>query len=346
MATNSPAGTVMMTTDKKQVTEHTLKHSWGARFRAAREAMNLSEKDAAARLHLKPHIINIIESERFSEGPPVIFMRGYIRSYGRMLNLSEKELNQALAQLDFGNPVTAPVTTHLRRTDNSNNNSSIWSTAIVMLVVTGLVGMWWWNSHVRNAPVVDLATVNVTEPAPTLMTAATQPPATSQQNPAATNTNPAAATTAPQMADATNPAAPPVAETTPAATADTTAAPTVAATAEPVDPTASQPVEPATPAPESESNVQAQNTPETPATAAPSQPPVVATNPPENTAPAATTAENNPDVNIANDVANEDDTTDVTPAPVKTHTKKTKMPNLADAEMSVPEEGLDNEPSE
>ncbi|MES2217695.1 MAG: helix-turn-helix domain-containing protein [Pseudomonadota bacterium] len=323
------------TNDRKPAMDNAVKNSWGKRFQAAREAMNLSEKDAAARLHLKAHIINIIESERFAEGPPVIFMRGYIRSYGRLLNLPEKDLSQALAQLDFGNPATPTVPSHFRMRESNSNSSSIWSTAFVMLVLTALVGVWWWNSHVRNAPVVDLASI----PVETTHVAAATPPATP----------PAEAITPAQINTALgNPASPAAAAPAPSATT-----PAIAAA-------------PAAPAPTATTAVMAPKTAEiTPQPSAPPAPletspqvaeqqsvaPALPASPPEqaavaNNAATATPAPEEATTASSADVATTEDLTDDQPAPVKTHTPKNKLPNLADAEMSVPEEGLDNEASE
>ena len=136
--------------DKNQA-EATLKHSWGARFKAAREGLHFTEKDVASRLHLKATLITIIETERFESGPPPIFMRGYIRSYGRLLNMPEKEIAQALAQLDLDNPAAASTPAPMMRTriNTQQNSNSGWSTALVVLVLIGLVGMW-WNNHSRN----------------------------------------------------------------------------------------------------------------------------------------------------------------------------------------------------
>jgi cytoskeleton protein RodZ len=327
----------MITTDRKPAIDNSTKNSWGKRFQAAREAMNLSEKDAAARLHLKPHIITIIESERFAEGPPVIFMRGYIRSYGRMLNLPEKDLTQALAQLDFSTVATAaPAPSQFRMRENTNNSSSIWSTAFVALVLTALVGVWWWNSHVRNAPIVDAATA----PEEVVHSAAVTPTAA----PTTPETTIAAALNNAQAPAAAAPSAVPVASANPTPTAPVTDN-TAAATAEPkVAEITPQPT--ALPAP-------TENQPD-------AQAPAVASASPEQAGPAQVAANNTPAATAdapaieddtsttTTNVASADDTTDADdqPAPVKTHTPKNKLPNLADSEMSVPEEGLDNEASE
>jgi cytoskeleton protein RodZ len=331
----------MITTDRKSGIDNSIKNNWGMRFQAAREAMNLSEKDAAARLHLKPHIINIIESERFAEGPPVIFMRGYIRSYGRMLNLPEKDLTQALSQLDFGSATsTTPAPSQFRIRENTNNSSSIWSTAFVALVLTALVGIWWWNAHVRNKPVVDAAAL----PADLMHTVAANPtaaPATPEANIAAALNNPAPPTAVPVTTAPT----PTVAAANPTAAASPTTNPAPTAAAPNYEPKVTEitPQPTAVPAP-----LPNQTIAEAPAEVS-TAPAPVANNTEANAAPAVETPATEEDTSTtATNVATADDTieNDDQPAPVKTHTLKNKTPNLADSEMSVPEEGLENEASE
>jgi cytoskeleton protein RodZ len=337
----------MITTDRKSGIDISPKNNWGMRFQAAREAMNLSEKDAAARLHLKPHIINIIESERFSEGPPVIFMRGYIRSYGRMLNLPEKDLVQALSQLDFGSATSnTPAPSQFRLRENTNNSSSIWSTAFVALVLTALVGIWWWNAHVRNKPVVDAAAL----PEELMHTVAANPalrPATPETNIAAA-LNTAQTTAAP----ATTAAIPIVATTNStvatAAPINNTALTTTAAPNYEPKVTEITPQPTAIPAPLSNQAI-AEAPAAVSAAAEQPEPAQVASNAAATTAPAVEAPATEEDTSTtATNVANAEDSieNDEQPAPVKTHTSKNKTPNLADSEMSVPEEGLENEASE
>jgi cytoskeletal protein RodZ len=141
-----------MTTSGDKHQENTAKIRWGAHFKATREGMHLSEKDAASRLHLNPHMITVIESESFKSDTPVIFMRGYVRSYGRLLNMSDKHINQALQDLGLTDQSTVKATPLRTRKviEHSNNNSiTRWSTSLVVLVLLGLVGMW-WNTHTRN----------------------------------------------------------------------------------------------------------------------------------------------------------------------------------------------------
>jgi len=165
-----------MTTTLEKNAESTVKQpQWGTRFKSAREAMHLTEKEVATRLHLKSHIIILIETESFADAPPAIFMRGYIRSYARLLNFTQKEIDQALNQLTLENPsIKASTTATLRpRTsampNNHNSNYTGVTTALIVLVLVALVGMWWTN-HPRytNSEIAKQSIVPPLATAPTV----------------------------------------------------------------------------------------------------------------------------------------------------------------------------------
>jgi cytoskeleton protein RodZ len=216
-----------MTTTGDKHQENTAKIRWGAHFKATREGMHLSEKDAASRLHLNPHMITVIESESFKSDTPIIFMRGYVRSYGRLLNMSDKHINQALLDLGLTDQSTVKATPLRTRKviEHTNNNSlTRWSTSLVVLVLLGLVGMW-WNTHTRNA--VDTSTAsplnmqaanpenvatpnaNPTDPTPKELAQSSGTPA---QAPTAPQTETASAETAKSAVNNPTPAAAAVAE--------------------------------------------------------------------------------------------------------------------------------------
>src|SRR5688500_8153862 len=89
----------------------------GARLRIAREALHFSQKDVAMRLHLSPHIIQIIESEDLRQAPPATFMRGYLRSYAKLLNVDDVEITQALTFSGLDLPPKSPVPPMLMQVD-------------------------------------------------------------------------------------------------------------------------------------------------------------------------------------------------------------------------------------
>ncbi len=125
----------------------------GERLKAAREAMNLSEKDAAARLHLSVRFIEIMETEDFENGPPTIFLRGYLRSYAHLVNLPQKEINDAIERLDINTPKPASAMSTPRLSSASVIDFEPfvrWITYGIVLVLITLVVLWWSSRNTEN----------------------------------------------------------------------------------------------------------------------------------------------------------------------------------------------------
>src|SRR5205823_842589 len=130
-----------------QIDEQTISTTIGQRLRAARQAMNLSEKDAALRLHLNPRIVHQIENEDFTNSPPTIFMRGYFKSYARLLNLSEQDINDALDTLGMNVAPTTILhqpTSKSKITDEGRSSGGMqWLTYLIFGALICLVAVWW-----------------------------------------------------------------------------------------------------------------------------------------------------------------------------------------------------------
>ncbi len=138
----------------------------GARFKAARESMQLSEKDAAARLYLNPRIITLIELEDLDNAPPATFLRGYFRSYARLLNISEAEVNNALDQLGINAQPAAALSSIFVQAEQMNHNSHRYVNCITFLIISLLailVGVW-WNGHSTGYSVSQLLTQTTVQP--------------------------------------------------------------------------------------------------------------------------------------------------------------------------------------
>lgn len=189
----------------------------GERLKSAREALHLSEKEAATRLHLNSNIITLLENENFVDGPPATFMRGYLRTYARLLNLPENEIVLTLKELENSIPssvTTAPAIQMKAPIDNERYLH--WLTYVIVLVLLVLVSVW-WSSHSRymiadvppahtTTTVANALTPNeiANEPTTAPVTTATQPtipqPQTITPVTTAPTVTPAVATTAPAMA--------------------------------------------------------------------------------------------------------------------------------------------------
>jgi cytoskeleton protein RodZ len=125
--------------------------SIGERLRSARKSLRLSEKEAASRLNLTVKVIDIMETEDFHKGPPATFMRGYLRSYGRLLNFNENEINIAIQEFNLTLPPTVPsLSSTLQKKEEAPQLDRYlrWSSYFVISLLLGLVVIW-WTSHPR-----------------------------------------------------------------------------------------------------------------------------------------------------------------------------------------------------
>ena len=62
----------------------------GELLKQAREKKGLSHEQVSEMTRLRVHILKALEGEVWEELPPPVFVRGFIRSYARILDLDEK----------------------------------------------------------------------------------------------------------------------------------------------------------------------------------------------------------------------------------------------------------------
>ncbi len=115
---------------------------------AAREQEGLSLKDVAHELRLSEKYIESIERAAFEELPSLVFARGYIRSYTKLLKLDEERF---LAYFDamYGRSKSAP---NIRSAPGMQSSARLsdpmikWSTWIFLLMIVAAT-VWWWKTQ-------------------------------------------------------------------------------------------------------------------------------------------------------------------------------------------------------
>lgn len=226
----------------------------GSRLRNAREQLGLSQQAVAERLCLKVSTVRDIEEDKAPAELASTFLRGYIRSYARLVHIPEEEL---LPMMEKQAPVraakVAPMQSFSLGKRRKKRDGWLMSfTWLVLFVVVGLTVAWWWQNHKAQqeeiTTMADQSSVELNNSSNTgsqdvpMDTGATSAPAapeataptTAPADTAATQT-PAQTTTPEPATDAQNNAvvAPSQANVDPAATAQTTAP---VATGLPTDP--------------------------------------------------------------------------------------------------------------
>ncbi len=144
---------------------------WGRAFKQQRLARSLTTDDVAKETLLDIKIIEAIEAEDCAALPASSFVKGYLRSYARFLDVDAEP--QVKAFCDFcGEDLPCFNTV----SNIKEASSSDWAPRYLSVIVTGIVVLsivfWWWSKvlapaavgHVADEPVViDSALVEVIE---------------------------------------------------------------------------------------------------------------------------------------------------------------------------------------
>ncbi len=119
---------------------------------AAREAKGLTLAVVARKLRLSIATLQALESGRYEDLPEPIFVRGYLRSYARLLEMDEELLVAEYDRLvHTPDPVLTP-TTKIRRQETALDRYILGVTALIVATTVVLLGSWWYNRLKHDVP--------------------------------------------------------------------------------------------------------------------------------------------------------------------------------------------------
>jgi cytoskeleton protein RodZ len=191
-----------MTTDNQHA--DTVPPHLGQQLRLKRESLGLTIKDISAQLRLNEKVIDGLESNQGLSHFPLIFVRGYLRAYGKLLQMPLDEIQAALEQMQSPSPVPIPITPKrqgLPHVAIRSHHVTRFGTSLIVLTVFTLFGIW-WHTHTTTPTLAlnkEIPPV-ITEGAPSQTTAVTV--ATTQQD---ETDKPAKTEAVHDIADAHNP---------------------------------------------------------------------------------------------------------------------------------------------
>ncbi|MDX1335635.1 MAG: DUF4115 domain-containing protein [Gammaproteobacteria bacterium] len=138
---------------------------FGELLSQAREQAGYSQQDVAVELHLKPELIQAIDDEKLDELPEPAYVRGYLRSYARMVSVDVEtvlnaysSLNHETPEWEFNEPARHEVAQGRKLTP---------VTIIVFVITLGLLVTWLLtegNGGMNEADVVAEAPAPEPEP--------------------------------------------------------------------------------------------------------------------------------------------------------------------------------------
>lgn len=122
------------------------KREVGAVLRAAREAAGMTVLDVSRQLNLGQATVEALEAGDMDALPPAAFVRGYLRSYGKLLELDVEMLLDLLDHSTVADPDIAPVTALTSRRA-SGDPLMRWMSVAVFFVLAVMVVIWWQTKN-------------------------------------------------------------------------------------------------------------------------------------------------------------------------------------------------------
>lgn len=122
----------------------------GERLRQARESLGLSQQVVAERLCLKVSIVREIEEDNTPAGLAPTFLRGYIRSYAKLVHLPEDELLPMLEKYVVPSRTSNVSPMQHLALGKSRKKRDGWLMTFTWLILLGVLGLtvaWWWQNH-------------------------------------------------------------------------------------------------------------------------------------------------------------------------------------------------------
>lgn len=129
----------------------------GERLLIARESQGLNQRAIAEELHLPVRYIEWIEEGSFDKLPSLVFARGYIRGYAKIVGIDGSTLIDLFDKLEGLPTKKEPIrsVTKVQQQVKLGDPVMRWSSWLFLLVLIAAVG-WWWKTQYSLAPVDQL----------------------------------------------------------------------------------------------------------------------------------------------------------------------------------------------
>lgn len=116
----------------------------GVQLMRARESKGYSQEYVAAKLHLRVKIIDCLEVDDYSQMPELVFIKGYLRSYAKLIGLEPEPL---LAYLDTLCLDEVKITKALWQNCKEPQKGIWlrWLTGLLMFSVIIIFSIWWYK---------------------------------------------------------------------------------------------------------------------------------------------------------------------------------------------------------
>jgi len=121
-----------------------------------RAELGLSKEVVANRLHLRVKVVELLEADDYENMPEMVFVRGYIRAYANLLDLSGDEV-MALFNDYVGQGENADRAEGVLWQNKKQHVSKAtwfrWLTLLLLFISIIAASLWWHNNSMRSVAV-------------------------------------------------------------------------------------------------------------------------------------------------------------------------------------------------
>lgn len=121
----------------------------GEILRRARETRGLKLEEVAASLHLHPRVIEALEADDSNRLPSPIYVRGYLRSYAKLVGADADQLIAAYDRRGIEPPRIVPAIKQPQQVKSSDRPVRV-VTYLLSLCLVLLVFAWWQSKNVGH----------------------------------------------------------------------------------------------------------------------------------------------------------------------------------------------------
>jgi cytoskeleton protein RodZ len=132
----------------------------GESLLVARESQGYSQQAIADELHLPVRYIQWIEESAYEKLPSLVFARGYIRAFAKIVGIDGTALIEMFDQAQGVSSRKDPIRSVSKMQQQVKLGDPVmrWSGWLFLLMIVAAVG-WWWKTQYSLAPVDGLAPV-------------------------------------------------------------------------------------------------------------------------------------------------------------------------------------------
>lgn len=118
----------------------------GAQLAKARKEKGYSKDYVAGKLYLRVQLIDSLEADDYYNMPEPVFVKGYLRAYAKLLELSPEPLLDSFNSLYVPQRKNEKALWQSKRESNKAEHVIRWLTALFVIGAITAVGIWWYNN--------------------------------------------------------------------------------------------------------------------------------------------------------------------------------------------------------